>query len=55
MFGFGKKKSLSNMYEREAILNMADLLMQNGFSPNEALKEAENFWSKHRNRLSQVM
>jgi pyruvate/2-oxoacid:ferredoxin oxidoreductase alpha subunit len=41
--------------EYEAIIDMTDFLVGYGFTPSEAMKEAEDFWKKHKDKLKRIV
>ena len=41
--------------EYEAIIDMTNFLVGYGFTPSEAMKEAEEFWKKHKDKLKRIV
>lgn len=37
------------------IMELAEFLTERGFRPDEAYKESERFWRKHRKKLDRVL
>ena len=56
MFGFGfmKKRHNTNI-EKAAQVELADHLINWGFTPSEAIKISEGFWNKYRGKLESVV
>jgi len=40
---------------RDAVSDLAELLMKWGFKPKEAWTESEKFWKKHKKKLNEVL
>lgn len=49
------KKNRDRTAYSEAVLSMADYLIAKGFTPEDAMKEAKNFWNKHHGKIKDVL
>ena len=49
------KKAPPEFKKQEAVMDMADLLMDYGFTPDKAVKTAKDFWKKHNGKLKDVI
>jgi hypothetical protein len=54
IFSFSKKKK-DLLIKKRAIIDLSNLLTNYGFSPEEALKVAREFWDKNEKKLKEVM
>jgi hypothetical protein len=54
IFSLSKKKK-DLLIKKRAIMDLSNLLTNYGFSPEEALKVAREFWDKNEKKLKEVM
>ena len=56
VFGFGgKKKEPSQMMASDAEVSLSHFLLGYGFQPEEAMAESRKFWTKHRDKIAEVV
>lgn len=56
MLGFGnKKKEPSKSMVSDAEVSLSHFLLGYGFAPEEAMAESRKFWTKHRDKIAEVI
>lgn len=56
MWLFGKKKKVpEKAIVSDAEVSMSHFLLGYGFQPEEAMQESRKFWTKHRDKIAEVI